>query len=64
MIEIRRTGRVARLLVVLVAWPLSAPATDDLAATASEIEEVVVTSQRRDQPLFQHAGNVTLTIGR
>lgn len=60
MIGIRRTGRVARLLVVLVVWPLSAPATDDMAATAREIEEVVVTSQRRDQPLFQHAGNVTL----
>ena len=60
MIEIKRTGRVARLLVVLVAWPISAPATDDLAATASEIEEIVVTSQRRDQPLLQHAGNVTL----
>ncbi len=60
MIEIRRTRRVARLLAVLVAWPLSAPATGDLETTAGEIEEVVVTSQRRDQPLFRHAGNVTL----
>ena len=60
MIEKRRAWTVARLFVVLVAWPLSAPANDDLPATADEIEEVVVTSQRRDQPLVEHAGNVAV----
>ena len=62
MIEIKHTWTVARLLVVLVAWPVSALATDDLPATASEIEEIVVTSQRRDQPLVEHAGNVAVML--
>ncbi len=49
------TGKFAALLLAIT---LSAALPGLAALAAADIEEVIVTSQRRDQPLLQHAGNV------
>ena len=36
----------------------------ELVAPLSEIDEIVVTSQRREQAMLQHAGNIAQVDGR
>ncbi len=55
MIRNTPTGKFAALLLVT---HLSAALLPVAALAATDIEEIIVTSQRRGQPLPQHAGNV------
>ncbi len=53
MIRNTPTGMFAAVLVAA-----SLAAAPGAATLADDIEEIIVTSQRRDQPLLQHAGNI------
>lgn len=50
---------MTRLLAALLLSPLPATAAEPGSAD-SEIDEIVVTSQRREQPRAEHAGNIAL----
>ncbi|MBU2675929.1 MAG: TonB-dependent receptor [Gammaproteobacteria bacterium] len=62
MIGVRQPGMTASVLLAAIciaptAAPGAEPATD--AAVEDKIEELVVTSRRRSEPLSEHAGNIT-----
>ena len=60
MIEINQPGTTRTiLLAALIVLPFQAPAQEAGAADA-DIEEIVVTSQRREQRRQDHAGNIAL----
>lgn len=58
MIEFRQPGTMAWMLLASAALRQEAAAATDPATV--EIDEVVVTSQRREQPRSEHAGNIAL----
>jgi len=60
MIDTRHTRTMAILLfAAALSCPVVAPAATAASSGDTPIEEVVVTSQRRAQPLADHAGNIT-----
>ena len=58
MIESKKS-RKTHLLVALLLLPGALMAAESDREN-DDIEEIVVTNQRRDQPRFEHAGNITL----
>ena len=60
MIEINKPGTMRRILIAaLILLPFPAPAQAAGAADA-DVEEIIVTSQRREQRRQDHAGNIAL----